>query len=185
MLWQIYDELRRPANIDGYMKWAVQGAVAFYQADKNIPLPKTVREETNEEAEDKNELLRSFVEDHLMLEMGSFISTEEIREAFLASAHFTTQYTDEREMSIWLKGWLDSTPPTEGREILIPGVKWSKRQFPSRQPGAAQRRGYANLAWYHINAMLPLSLMLQMQADCVMEQEAERQARCCGEPHQG
>ena len=149
MLWQIYDELRKPANIDGYMKWAVQGAVAFYQADKNIPLPKTVREETNEEAEDKNELLRSFVEDHLMLEMGSFISTEEIREAFLLSANFKTSQldTDERAMNVLIKSLLDNTPPTEGRDILIRGVKWSKREFPSRFPGAAQRSGYANVAW--------------------------------------
>ena len=148
-MWQIYDELRKPANIDGYMKWAVQGAVAFYQADMQIPLPKTVREETNEEAEDKKELLRSFIEEHLMLDMGSFISTEEIREAFLTSANFRTDQldTNERALSMWIKGWLDNTPPTEGRDIIIRGVKWCVREFPTRNSELKQHKGYANIGW--------------------------------------
>ena len=94
-------------------------------------------------------MFKAFITHHLMFEADSFLSTEEIDETFIRATDLMMNAMDMdrrlRYMVLW--SWLDSNPPTEGREILIAGVKSGRREFPSRNPELKQRRGYVNLAW--------------------------------------
>ena len=138
------------ANMEAYMTWCVMGAVAFYRAGKAIPLPKTILDETRRAAKDKKELLHDFIEEHLQYCRESFIGSDEIREAFCGMSGLSVaslEATDSSAIFGLLKEWLDSSESPEGRTILIPMVKRTKKQYPSRKGGAQQVRGYANLAW--------------------------------------
>jgi len=94
-------------------------------------------------------MFKAFITHHLMFEADSFLSTEEIDETFIRATDLRLDTLDThcRLRYMVLRSWLDNNQPTEGREILIAGVKSGRREFPSRAPELKQRRGYVNLAW--------------------------------------
>ena len=67
------------------------------------------------------ELLEVFIETHLMYSRGGFLSTQEITEAFLRFEDLDIMQPPATvsSMNTWIKEWLDSTPPTAGRTLLI------------------------------------------------------------------
>ena len=142
----IVTELKKN-HVQAYMKWVVEGAMAFYANNSKFKVPGTVQTETIREGRDKKELMEQFLEEYLVHEHEACLSTNEIREVFLRHENFDVSVTASVENMLDVTIASKLVPDaSSGRSPLISGVTKNKLTFPSRQAGC-RPMGYRNVDW--------------------------------------
>ena len=120
-------------HIPAYIRWCVEGAVAYFANNQNIIVPKTVmRASSPISASERMDLFISFINEFFIrADSKSIISTSEIRETFLIKEEMTTDIDAkvEDELNKLLK--LILTDPRT-RTNTFANCKVIRTVFPSR-----------------------------------------------------
>jgi phage/plasmid-associated DNA primase len=129
------------ANIQGFLTFFVQGAVAYYENNKHISIPASMQKTAIQEAFDTKEALAAFVRERLLPSHDSVTTVEAIEQAFREYSQDSiniSSYT-RSVFGKQLKAIIDEMRNTSG----IPG--W-KLPFPKQ----AQRSGKKYTVWKHL-----------------------------------